>query len=253
MPRFMPRFESSSLPIPTRPAAALLTAGALTLAALLALPARHALAGDVAAPPAPETPALRSPAEAAPAPRQAALDAAIRRLERHLALLRKARTELVSNRPEPSATDETARRRADAGPRGLREISRYEAARARALAALDGATAAKDTVKAGEAAAALEALDSRFADTMKKFEESLDDPAKAGAKAAVAPGAKPGAGAKAGDDSKGGDPKAGTSAPRTRRKASKPAGDGSMSEGGASDEEVADDDDTDADDVDHDE
>ena len=133
-------------------------------------------------------------------PRQAALEVAIRRLERHLASLRKSRTELESGRPEPVPADDAARRRTDVDHRTLREVTRYESARAKALAALTEAETAKDAAKIGDAAAALDVLDTKFVDTVKKLEESLD-----------APPAKAAAGDPKPADSKAGEPKSGDS------------------------------------------
>jgi hypothetical protein len=149
------------------PRSALAAVGGLVAAAALsfALPSSPAFAGD----PAPA-------AVPAVSPRQAALEAVIHRLERHLAFLRKSRTELESGRPEPVPADDVARHRAEVDQRGVREISRYEAARAKAVTALAEAEVTKDAAKIGDAKAALDTLDSKFVDGMKRLEESLDAP-----------------------------------------------------------------------------
>lgn len=159
------------------------------------------------------------PPAAAPAvmPRQAALEAVIHRLERHLAFLRKSRTELESGRPEPSAADDLARHRADVDRRGMREVSRYESARGKAVAALLDAEASKDPVKVGEAKAALDTLDSKFVDVMKKLEASP-----------VTPPSVPGASKKA-ESGDATPPKNAESSPP--KKASKPTGKSSNSGG----------------------
>ncbi len=205
-------------------------AGLVAVVALsVSRPPSVARAGD---PPAPAVPAA--------SPRQAALEAVIHRLERHLAFLRKARTELESGRTEPVPADDLARHRMDVDRRGVREVSRYESARLKVAAALVEAESSKDVAKASDAKAALDALDSRFVDTMKKLEASLDAPPNATPKAAAGD-ATPTKSA-TGTPSKGGTtPKAGT----PPKKASKPTGDSSMSGGSSSEGSSQDDEDAD--------
>lgn len=140
---------------------------AAVLALSFALPPSSARAGEP--PPA----AAAAPAAVVP-PRQAALDVVIRRLERHLSLLRKARTELESGRTEPVPVDEAARRRVDVDLRALRDASRYEGARAKAVATLVEAETSRDAAKVADAKAALDTLDAKLLDGMKKLEESLE-------------------------------------------------------------------------------
>ena len=156
-----------------RVASLLLLANALGAAAI----APPLLAGEPAASPAPVVapPVIASAAEPA---RKTALDAVIRRLERHLTMLRRARNELAAGRTEPLPSDEAARRRAEVDLRGVREVSRYEAGRTRALAALSDAEQAKDAAKIAEARGAIEAIDVKFVDAMRRLEESLEVVAK---------------------------------------------------------------------------
>src|SRR5262245_40370524 len=107
---------------------AALLALAVSLTTLLASP--RALAGDGGTAPAAAPPA----AAAAPEPslRQTAVDVAIRQLERHLAGLRKTRSELRAGHPEPVLADDD-RRQHDLDTRAMREVARYEAARSKAV------------------------------------------------------------------------------------------------------------------------
>ena len=201
----MPLVRRSSLGLSLAALAGLVA----VVAASLALAPSSVGAGEPAGPAGPAI---------AVSPRQAALDAVIHRLERHLSFLRKSRTELESGRPEPTPVDDVARHRAEVDQRGVREVSRYEAARVKAVAALVEAETSKDAPKIGDAKAALDTLDSKFVDAMKKLEESLLAPPKAATK----------------DDDKAKD---GADAPP--KKAPKPAGKSSMS-GGSSKVETAD-------------
>jgi len=115
-------------------------------------------------------------APAAPAtPRYAALDQEIRRLERHLAVLRKARAELAAGRSEPVPLDEAARREHDAQARAFREMQRYESSRAKAVAQYVEATSPgkdgkTDDAKAADARASVEQIDRGFLAAMAKID-----------------------------------------------------------------------------------
>jgi hypothetical protein len=112
------------------------------------------------------------PNASAPPSRLAALELEIRCLDRHLGVLRKARTEVAAGRAEPAPDDEAEQKSADADRRALDEIRRYENARARALKALEKASEAKDEAKASETRAAIETLDGEFVSAIHKIDES---------------------------------------------------------------------------------
>lgn len=155
-----------------RPARAALrrVAPLLVVPLLVASGASHLLARSARAD---EPVAAAAPAVA---PRQAALDVVIRRLERHLTALRKARAELESGRAEPAPEGDVARRRADVDLRAVREVVRYEAARVKAAAALAEAVASKDAGRIGDAQATLDTLDTRLVEAVDKLEKSLEAP-----------------------------------------------------------------------------
>jgi hypothetical protein len=133
-----------------------------------------------------------APGAAEPSPRLAAVESEIRLLERHLQGLRKARTELHAGRAEPAPANDEAVRAREADVRALREVSRYEAARAKALAAAAQAAAAKDEGKAAEARAALEAADRGFLQAVERVTAAREAARGDGkADATPAPGQKP--------------------------------------------------------------
>jgi hypothetical protein len=108
------------------------------------------------------------------APRLAALEHEIRFVERHLTVLRHARTDLAAGRAEAVASDEAGQRVADLDQRALRELQRYEAARAKANDQLTDALSARDDARAALARGTLDGLDSGFAESMRKIEESRE-------------------------------------------------------------------------------
>jgi hypothetical protein len=110
------------------------------------------------------------PAAAAVPPRLAAVEVEIRCLERRLASLRRARTELSQGRSEPAPADDVARKVLDADRRAMDEVRRYEAARAKALTALEKSTEAKDDAKAAETRSAIDRLDVEFVEAVKKID-----------------------------------------------------------------------------------
>jgi hypothetical protein len=170
------RLLSSFAPRARAAAAALAVAGG----ALLALPSTPSVtAGE---------PDAGSPAASVPqTPRFAALEQEIRHLERSLQAMRRARAELTAGRPEPVPVDTAGRAATDARRAALREVCRYEAARAKALAAHAEAVSAKDDAKVAEARAALDAADTAFVAAVQKIDARAD--AKA-APAEAAPDAK---------------------------------------------------------------
>jgi hypothetical protein len=160
----------ASAPRPALAAAAALSA-LLLLSAVLGAAAPAALADD----PAPAGPA---PACVPPPQRLAALEHEIRHLERLLQGLRRARADAAAGRSEAFPADAAAVRAAEAAQKVLRELQRYESARARALAHLSKACADGDARKAGEARAELAALDEAFVAAMGEAEaKDRPDPA----------------------------------------------------------------------------
>ena len=149
----------------------LLLALPLALAALSAAPASRSAFPDDAAP------------AATAAPRLAAVEQEIHHLERRLSSLRKVRVELNAGRPEPAATDESARRVEAADQRMLRELARYASARSKALSRVSEAVSAGDAAKTKEARAALDAADEQFLASIQKIDDARA--AAAGGEAAV--------------------------------------------------------------------
>ena len=150
----------------------LAAAAVLTIAGLVGL---GALGGRArAAPVAPAAPAVAA-APTPLSPRHAALDQEIRRLERHLSTLRKARSEIAAGRSEPVPIDEAARRERETQAKALREIQRYESSRTRAVAAYVEATSpgkdgATNTEKAAEARGSVEQIDRGFLAALAKID-----------------------------------------------------------------------------------
>jgi hypothetical protein len=157
-----------------RPRARTLAALALLAGALSGAPsASRAFAGD-------DTPSGGAPAAGAPAtPRLAALEQEIRHLERSLQAMRRSRVELTAGRPEPVAVDAPARAACDARRAALREVARYEGARARALAAHAEAVSAKDDAKVVAARSALDAADNAFVAAVQKIDARAEAQASA--------------------------------------------------------------------------
>lgn len=152
-----------------RPRAAL----ALLAAALAGAACSVALAGD---PPCADPPAASAP------PRLKALEQEIRHLERHLTALRRARNDLKDGKAEAAPTDDDARRSTEAAQRALREIQRYESARARASGHWGQAVVAKDDAKAAEARAAMDRIDEEFVAAIEKADDAKDAAKPASAK-----------------------------------------------------------------------
>jgi hypothetical protein len=184
---------------------AALLALAVSLTVLLASSANAGDGGTSGVPAAPAGPAAPVAPATEPSLRQSAVDAAIHQLERHLATLRKTRTDLHAGRAEAAPSDDDARRLRELDVRGMREVVRYEASRAKALAAVSTAAAAADAAKATEAQAAVEAADKRFVESMKKLDDERDNPKTA--KSGDGKSSKTG-------DSKSGDSKSGDEKPR---------------------------------------
>jgi hypothetical protein len=214
---------------------------ARSAAAVLVL-ASCAVAGSPSAPPAfagePDAP----PPVAAPTPRLSALEQEIRHLEKSLQSMRKARTELTAGRPEPVPVDAPARAASDARRAALREVARYEAARAKALAAHADALTVKDDTKVAAARNALEAADVAFVAALAKIDakaQAATEKADAGSddaqKSAPKPEARPNT-----------PPDSGEARPPARRGARRGSGDGS-SMGSGDDLDDADDLDADED------
>ena len=140
------------------------------------------VAGPSMSPASAGEPDAGAPVAAVPqTPRFAALDQEIRHLERSLQSMRRARAELTAGRPEPVPVDTAGRAASDAGRAALREVCRYETARAKALAAHADAVSAKDDAKVTEARAALDAADTAFVTAVQKIDaraEAKAEPAK---------------------------------------------------------------------------
>jgi hypothetical protein len=139
--------------------------------------------GGAAPAAAPQAPAATPAPDSPMAVRASAVESEIRTLERHLAALRRTRGDLKDGREDVVPVDEKARRARDLDTRCLREATRYEGSRAKAVAALIDATDAKDEAKAALARTALEAADRKFVDAMKRLDEERAA-AKESAKAA---------------------------------------------------------------------
>lgn len=201
---------------------------------------------------APQAPGVGAASAAAPSPRAAAVEAEVRALERVLAALRRARTDLRAGRPEPMPVDEASRRAHEADTRALREVVRYEATRSKTLAALAKAVEAKDDAKAAEARTALETLDGAFVATLDRA-ESGGPAAKASGSGDHAPQGAPKAAPKAGragggDETPGAEKPAGrkaggasspSEAPKDRSP-TRPSGEGKMSSSDPEDDVAAD-------------
>jgi hypothetical protein len=172
-----------------------LRAAALLAAAAAAAPS-CAFADDASGPP----PAPAASAATPPSPRFAALDQEIRHLERHLSMLRKARTELAAGRSEPVPVDEAARHDRDVQAKALREVQRYESSRAKAVAqyveaSSPGKDGATNETKAAEARAAVEQADRAFLVALAKLDAPSEpkggsSESKAGAGESKTDGAK---------------------------------------------------------------
>lgn len=154
--------------------------------ALSTLP--FALAGDPKPAPAPAPAPAQAPTPQAGGPgvgtmsasRLAALDAEIRHLEHHLTALRRARNDGRDGRAETEPTDDAGQRAREADLRSMREIARYEGARAKGLAAAEQAASAKDEAKLAETRTALDALDQRFIDALRKIDDAAEGKSKGG-------------------------------------------------------------------------
>src|SRR5262245_5036564 len=120
---------------------ALTAVGAALAGLAVAVPialSSSAKAGDN---PTPAAGAPAAPSAAEPSPRQAAVEAAVRQLEHNLAALRTLRSALRAGRGEPALSDDDRHER-ELDLRGMREVARYESARAKAVARV-GAVAAE--------------------------------------------------------------------------------------------------------------
>src|SRR5436190_1008871 len=132
----------------------LVAAAAIGTCALALSTLPFARAGDPKPAPAPApapTPQAAGPGVGSmSASRLAALDAEIRHLEHHLTALRRARNDGRDGRAEAEPTDEAGRRAREADLRSMREIARYEGARAKGLAVAEQAASSKDEAKLAE-------------------------------------------------------------------------------------------------------